>query len=116
MSEYTPGNWVQHPNDPGLVWTQWTDDKGGEHSAYVATVFGDDDTEGESAANVCLIAAAPELLAAGIVAVVNCGCGLPKPSDLDGLLRYVAMDPAGASQMCQGCLGLLRVIAKVEGR
>lgn len=58
------------------------------------------------------------LLPAELMAVVeaarlsvdNCGCGLPKPADVEALKFYIVEDEAGASEMCMSCLAILRAL------
>lgn len=43
--------------------------------------------------------------------VEDCGCGLPKPANVDTLKTYIIEDEAGASEMCRSCLAFLRALS-----
>lgn len=64
MSAHTPGPWIAENNDGYgalTIWSKMTPTGGGTPGPMIATVVGDN---AEADANGCLMAAAPDLLAA----------------------------------------------------
>lgn len=67
----------------------------------------------EQRANAHLIAAAPELYDEARKHVLRCPCGLPKPYGVSELMLLAKDHP---EELCLSCVGMLRAIAKAEGK